>query len=159
MAETDPQVLEFARTQLERQPDLGSRALYELAQQADPSVGELSQQQYHGRYYLAARRAVDPPKEKRPRAPKRNQPERKAGKGSGRSKTGQSAESETPTNVETPTRAEKPAQGQPTEHAQVRSLFLEFAQKFAEAESRSEIVRVLTQVDDYVDRVVGQKQG
>lgn len=153
MAETDPQVLEFARTQLERQPDLGSRALYELAQQADPSVGELSQQQYHGRYYLAARRAVDPPKEKRPRAPKRNQPERKAGKGSGRSKNGQSAASETPTN------AEKPAQGQPTEHAQVRSLFLEFAQKFAEAESRSEIVRVLTQVDDYVDRVVGQKQG
>jgi hypothetical protein len=169
MAERNEQVLERVRQQLNRQSDLGSRQLFEMAQEMDPSMAEMSLPQFHARYVLPIKReqAAQRKGEEAPRQP------RKAGRTSRRA---EAAGQEEPTSREEPTkqrrrarqaaepaRAEAPvpqaapaAEAQPAQQAnrdQIRSVFLEFALEFSQAESKTEIVKVLSKLDRYIDRI------
>lgn len=141
MAERNQKVFERVRQELVKSPKMGSRELYVIAQEFDKSISQDSLQQFHARYVLPLKREgrgngnSDPAtRVRRTRKPKVEVQSEKTGGGS------------------------KGRQGSRQKHDaslrdQVRSVLLEFARDFADAESRSEIVQVLSRVDDYVDRI------
>ena len=159
MAKRDERVLDFVREQLRKQSDLGSRDLYEMTKEAHPAIVELTRPQFHGRYYLAAKRDLAPRKDggkpnrqKAARAaPARKQA--KKGKQAPSRKAAPQPEAERAEPPRTPERGNA-ERGDATERERIRMVFLEFAQDFAEAESRAEIVKVLHGVNKYVDRVL-----
>lgn len=163
MAARNEQVLELVRQEIAEQPDLGSKALYETARQAYPSLEEDGLKRFHALYVLTAKReraaanresGKAPPRAKRKSQRGRGKSEDKAA-GDGKPKrrraaapggnTGAGADATTPA-------LQDGASGVNRDH--VRGVILQFARDFAAAESRSEIVDVLGKVDEYVDRVV-----
>ena len=156
MAKRDERVLDFVREQLRKQSGLGSRDLYEMTKEAHPAIAELTRPQFHGSYYLAAKRDLAPRKDggkpdRQKAAPARKQA--KKGKQAPSRKAAPQPEAERAKPAPTPERGDA-ERGDATERERVRKVFLEFAQNFAEAESRAEIVKVLHGVDSYVDRVL-----
>ena len=159
MAKYDEQVLDFVRDQLRRQSDLGSRDLYEMTKETHPGVAELTRPQFHGRYYLAAKRDLAPAKDGRKPNRQKAAPARKQAQ-KGKKKRSQSRSAAPQPEAQSTEPARTPKQDSATERdnatkrERIRVAFLDFAQDFAEAESRAEIVKVLNKVDDYVDRVL-----
>ena len=141
MAQRNDQVLDRVRKELTDKPDLGSRELFAMAQEMDESIGEQTMQQFHARYVLPIKREQSRARgggaakrgAKRKRAPARAAA-KKAGSG------------------ERGTRRAQSTAGV-SDRDRVRGVLLEFARDFAAAESRSDIVTVLSRVDDYVDRI------
>lgn len=130
MAERNDEVMEMVGRELERQPDMALRELYEKALEIDPSMAELTPRQFNARYPLQVKRT------------------RFAG---GRGKRGSQGDPKAGTAKTRATRRRtNPAQSRDA----VREVLLRFASDFAQAESRSEIVNVLSNVDTYVDSVV-----
>lgn len=152
MAKRNEQVLDRVRQELNRKPDLGSRDLYEKLQDMDSSIKEGTLQQFHARYVLpikrerAAQRAeaeAKPSKRGQPHAAEKRQPEPAEPRAAPQARRKVSAATETG--------AERPV-----DREKVRAVFMQFAREFSEAESRTDIVQVLSKVDDYVERVVRQ---
>lgn len=153
MAEQNPQVMELVRQELERDPGASTQALYERAREVDPSIGELSTRQFHARYPLQVKRAQGGGGGRKRGG---------GGKGGGARKGRKAA---APAAAQAPERGEAPraraggrrggasAAGEGVDREAVRRVLLDFATDFAEAESRSEIVRVLNGVDAYVERI------
>lgn len=142
MAQRNDQVLDRVRKELTDKPDLGSRELFTMAQEMDETIGEQSMQQFHARYVLPIKR------------------EQSRARGGGASKRGGK-----PKRARRAAAAAKPASGEvgskrarstaeSSDRDRVRGVLLEFARDFAGAESRSDIVKVLSRVDEYVDRIV-----
>jgi hypothetical protein len=133
--------------ELSRNPraDLGD--LYARAREIDSSIGELSLRQVHGRYPLQAKRIAARGRPKTQRATKRG--------GSRKQAAGRvTAEAQAvPRRGGRNAARRGAANGAGSQRAAIRSVLLEFASAFAEAESRPEIVRVLSSVDGYVERV------
>lgn len=124
----------MVRSELERDPNVATEVLAEKARKIDPAVGELSPRQFHARYPLQVKRTLSQG------APKKGKRGRKRG-GKAPAPAGTA-----------PKRASR--RGAPTgERDAIRGVFLDFASDFAKAESRQEIVGVLSSVDAYVDRV------
>ena len=157
MADRNEQVLARVREELSRNPDLGTKELFRRAQEVDASIAELTQQQFQGRYVLpvtreraAARRDTEAGSQPSARASKRRtaSPQRR------------STRAERPETSRTTAKpgAESDAvpEGRLASRVAIRGVFLQFAREFAEAESRSEIVQVLSRVDDYVEQIVGK---
>lgn len=146
MPEINHEVMDQVREILQRQPDATSRELFDLAQRMDPSLAELSLRQFHGRYVLSAHRALrknaSPGEPARPRATRRSSARAKD-KGKGKRASGAK---------EQPAERKAAAKGAPRRDA-IRAVLVQFARDFSEAESRSEIVGVLTDLDRYVDQV------
>jgi hypothetical protein len=147
MAKRNEQVLDRVRQELNRKPDLGSRALYEKLQDMDPAIKEGTLQQFHARYVLPIKReraqqagAGAPAARKQARPTEKRPPERPAAQPRGRA---------------TPAAADSGAE-RPLDREKVRAVFMQFAREFSEAETRTDIVQVLSKVDDYVERVVRQ---
>jgi hypothetical protein len=153
MADRNAQVIEFVRAELGREPDLGSKALFQRAQEVEPSLKGESVQQFHARYVLPVkreRRSGDAPRRARAkRAAKAESVEASPRKTSGRrgsaaaKSEGQSAES-------------RQQGGDPASREAVRAVFVRFAQEFGAAESRSDIIRVMGDIDKYVEEVVSR---
>jgi hypothetical protein len=153
MAQRNEKVYDRVRQELQKNPQLGSRELYEAAKVLDKSVSQDTLQQFHARYVLPVRRGVGGAVAKKAAPVKR-----------GRKK----AQGETPkaaAAVVTPPAAKAPrgrrpraqapvAAPQATGRNAVRALLLQFAQELTDAESRSSLVKVLGRVDSYVDRIV-----
>jgi hypothetical protein len=197
MAELNQEVAERVRQDLTNNPEMGSRQLFDMAQEMDPSLSSLSVQQFHGRYVLPVRRdqaaqreqsgEVRPPKKAR----KSSRPKRAAKRGTDQAAEGEDTQQESAASIEaTPTKAAHKGAGksarkgaakksrpdgekdavqqqsaqtasepaspgpQTVGREQVRAVFLQFARDFSEAESRTEIVQVLSKLDEYVDQVV-----
>jgi len=125
MAERNEKVMEKVRNELEADPTLKSKPLYEQMQKVDKSIKDLSVQQFHARYVLPI---------KRENAPKRPRKRRTAGQAAGGAR-GRKAR---------------------MDRDQVRGAFLKFARDLAEAESRGQIVQVMTNMDSYIDQATGQ---
>ncbi|MEX2571210.1 MAG: hypothetical protein WD737_07870 [Gemmatimonadota bacterium] len=137
MAERNEQVFARVRQELDNNPTIGSRDLYEIGQGVDKSLSTETLQQFHARYVLPIKREEAARKgggrrrpRRRGRKPRSAERTAKAGNGEDRSDGRSSPERE-----------------------RVRGVLLDFARDFAEAESRAEIVQVLSKVDDYVDRI------
>lgn len=143
MAERNEKVLQRVRDELGKNPKLGSRELYEMAQEADKEIGQDTLQQFHARYVLPIKREQSGSKGGRKARRGKKAPRRGRATATTSEKNGPRA------------RGGKRTTGQAAgaERDRVRGVLLEFARDFADAESRSELVQVLSRVDDYVDRI------
>jgi hypothetical protein len=147
MAERNEQVLDRVRQELNKNPGLGSRELYEIAMGVDASIAENSLQQFHARYVLPIKRERAAQGEGRARE----------GGGQRRGKKRSPAKAEAAAaepSPQAPARRRR-RRGGGADRDQVRSIFMQFARDFATAETRGEIVQILSDVDRYVDQVVG----
>ncbi|MBA4159694.1 MAG: hypothetical protein H0X65_19790 [Gemmatimonadetes bacterium] len=149
MAERNQQVLDFVRQELEKEPNLPSRPLYDQAQEIDPSIGNLSPNQFQGSYFLPIKRERSARAKKAGEAPASGAKRKK-------SSTPQRRTGAAPESAAAPESRAQQAGERALDPRQVRNVFLQFARDFAVAESRSEIVEMLSKVDDYVDQVVKQ---
>ncbi|MEX2582415.1 MAG: hypothetical protein WD766_04035 [Gemmatimonadota bacterium] len=137
MAQRNEKVFERVRDELTKNPKLGSRELYELGQEVDKGVANDSLQQFHARYVLPVKR------------------EQSAARGGGRRRGGRKGSRKASARAEAATKGasgKRAAKGG-AERDRVRSVLLDFARDFADAESRAEIVQVLSRIDDYVERI------
>lgn len=138
MAHVNQKVLALVRRQIEKDPHVPNDVLAKKAAAIDRSVRKLSKLQFHGTYRLTAARqlAADG------RGPAGRRPARK--RASGLATTGNA-----PTRQAAPSPANADA-----DRAAARAALLEFAGEVAQAESKSDVMRVLSTIDRYVDRVV-----
>jgi hypothetical protein len=143
VADRNEKVMDLVARELEEDSSASLEHLYDQAKSVDPSIGELSLRQFHARYPLQVKR-------RKSRAAGRHKPP------SPRKKK-QQATSET---KQSAPRSRKSKQSQPADSGsqeldreKVRALFIDFAMDFASAESRIEIVRAISSVDSYVDRL------
>lgn len=56
--ETDDEIMEMVRAELEEDPDAENKALYRKAKKIDPAVEDLTLRQFHARYPLQVKRAM-----------------------------------------------------------------------------------------------------
>lgn len=141
MAERNEKVFQRVRDELAKNPDTGSRDLYQIAKEVDGSLSGDSLQQFHARYVLPI---------------KREQSGSKGGRRSRRAKggkRGRAAAASAPAAQASGGRRRKSG-GDDAARTRARSVLLDFARDFADAETRSDIVQVLSRVDDYVERIV-----
>lgn len=134
MADRNEAVMEMVRSELERDPGVSNAVLREKATKIDPAVAEMPTRRFNALYPLQVKRALNPGGG------------RKAKRGRKRAAKAGRAES-----APAPKRAERAAPA--SDRDAIRGVFLDFASDFAKAESRQEIVGVLSSVDAYVDRV------
>lgn len=139
MAERNEKVYERVRQELGKNPNLGSRELYELAKQSEKSIGQDTLQQFHARYVLPIKRQ-----------------QASASGGGRRSRKGKARKAKAPTTGGKTTRKTgrrgKAPEG-PTERDQIRTVLLKFAQDLSGAETKSEVVKVMTRLDNYVNDI------
>lgn len=128
MADRNEKVYKRIRQELMKTPDRGSSDLYEVAKGIDSAMGEQTLQQFHARYVLPV---------KREQAKKRG--------GSRRTKP------KTVAKKPVARRAAKTA----IDRDHVRGVLLQFAKDFSAAESKTDIVGVMSRVDEYVDQIAG----
>jgi hypothetical protein len=164
MAERNQAVLDWVERSLDRDPKRKSRDLYEAAQERDPTIGALELRQFHGRYVLpilrsrAARRNADgEPKPRKSRGRKGTRGSTGAGKKQS-SAGAETAAAEKDESTATPKRRGRPPkQQQGAENGggrdKIRGILLELTRKVAGTETRADIVGVLGELEDYVDRV------
>jgi hypothetical protein len=130
VAEIDEKVMSFVEDTLAERPGIELADLYEEAQKVSPAVKDLSKRQFNARYPLQVKR-------------RRSQALR--------------ANSGPKTSTSRPaTRRGRPRAGggdQPARES-VRKVLLQFATDIAGAEERKDLVRVLSNVDRYVDQVL-----
>jgi hypothetical protein len=148
MPERNQKVQDRVREELAKNPGAGTKELQEVARGVDASIGELSLRQFNAGYVLPLKRS----------GAGRRQGKQTGGAAKGRGrKAAASGE---------PRKASRPAAKQPAressqpanERDRVRATLLEFARDFSEADSRSAIVGVLSDIDRYVDRIVGSRR-
>lgn len=125
--------MEMVRQELDRDPNISLDDLFRKAKEIDAAVGDLSMRQFHARYPLPIKRS---------RSPRKKSTRAKGRRGAKRGSTG----------ADTAAKAGRGGRNTPRE--EVRKIFLEFAGELARAESRASIVEALSNVDQYVDRVV-----
>lgn len=178
------EVLARVREELKKRPKIGSGVLHQMAQWIDPSLGELTTRAFQARYVFPVRYelGISERKTRRQRKPRKKRQRRAAEPKREPARTVPPvsevpAVSEVPRVQEIPAAPEGPTaeQGPPLEKSpagradrrraphdrvdrdRVRAVFLELAQDFAAAESTADIVRVFSRLDEYVDRVVGER--
>jgi hypothetical protein len=143
LAERNEDVMNMVKSELEKDPSIGLESLYARAKAIDSSVGELSLRQFHARYPLQVKRGKSRAEGKKPRRAARK----------ARSSTRKGEERAAAGEPRQPRGGRSTGGGEYGDREKIRSLFLEFASEFASAESRTDIVRVLSSVDAYVNRV------
>lgn len=144
MADRSEKAQERVREELGRNPGASTRELQAAAQSVEPSVGELSLRQFNAGYVLPLKRSGSAGKKKG-----------RAGAGTRRQGSRKAAPAATPRSAPQPRTA---APKEPvSDRERVRATLLEFARDFSEAESRSAIVAVLSDLDRYVNKIVGSR--
>lgn len=143
MAERSQKAQDRVRDLLQQNPDATTQELQEAAESVEPSIGELSRRQFNAGYVLPLKRTASSGK-------------RKARRGGRRKQTGtrQAAQAQPEASAGTRPARKRGQSASGDEREQVRAAMLDFARAFSEAESRSDIVAVLADVDRYVDRIV-----
>jgi hypothetical protein len=167
--EHKPEVLERVREELEKRPNLAPGVLYHMALQMEPAIREQTVRAFHARYVApiqhelaAAQRRTRKPRRdrKRPVVEPREQ------------ETAAEIRSHEPVAApEVLQVAAEPERQKAVSHArrsprwprrpkasreQIRSVFLQFARELAGAETRAELVQVLSKLDRYVATALAQ---
>jgi hypothetical protein len=124
MAQIDDKVMSAVEAALKDNPSASVDELFEIARGINPEMGELSKRQFHARYPLQVKRKMNPGKRRRRRRVKTTAQGGARGHGAGASREA------------------------------VRAVFLKFATELAGAEERKDVVRVVANVDSYVDEVL-----
>ncbi len=131
MAQADDQLMQFVEAEMKKDPDISSKALFEMAKEAIPSSRDLTIREFHARYPLQVKRKAS------------------LAAGGGRRRR-----------RKTRSTAPRPRGDRSTARRDaVRAALLKFATDLSAAEERKDLVRVLAQVDDYVDEVLKAAAG
>lgn len=146
MAKTDEQVMDLVKAELQKNPDIKSSALFEIAKSAVPSIGKLSVRQFHARYPLQIKRDKAFASGGARKAARGGA--RKAKSRAGRSK----AASTTKPAKKTAAAPVAPTGG--VDRDRIRQAFMRFAADLSAAEARKDLVKVIAGVDRYVDEAV-----
>ena len=140
MAERNEKVYDRVRQELGKNPNLGSTELYEQAKQMEKSIGQDTLQQFHARYVLPIKRQ-----------------QASASGGGRRGRKGRTRKSKAPTTggktARKPGRRVKSTQNGGSDRDQIRTILLKFAQDLSAAETKSEVVKVMTRLDNYVSDI------
>lgn len=154
MADRNAKVQERIREELGKNPGATTGELQAAAAIVDASVAELSLRQFNAGYVLPLKRRGGPGKGKAtptPKATKKTTPGRRRG-------PGRKAATTTASKPAVATRPSAPVSpGSSSDRERIRATLMKFAQDFSEAESRAAIVGVLSNLDRYVDRIVGSR--
>jgi hypothetical protein len=145
MADRNEKVFERVRQELGKNGKLGSRQLYEMAKGWDSSIAGDTLQQFHARYVLPIKREESASSRAKGRGG------RKAAGGGRQAAPSTASAPKPPSGRQRGGRRRKVEAG--SDRERIRAVLLEFARDFAEAESRSDIVQVVSRVDDYVERI------
>jgi hypothetical protein len=129
VAEVDEKVMDYVEKALGENPDKDLDELMEGAKKVSPSVGKLSRRQFNARYPLQV---------KRRKAQAEGTPRKKGKKA-------------TPSRPKKKTAEAALSAGQ---RDAVRDVFLDFATELSGAEERKDLVKVLANVDKYVEKAV-----
>lgn len=159
MAETNPKVMAMIEAELAKDPSISNDELLAKAQKIDRSVSSLSARQFNARYPLQVKRRKDGPK---PAKKKKRTTRKKAGAGTkkaaGARKT-RAASSRKPGRKTAASGAKRgrgtaaaPASGGDREA--VRKILLDYAKEVSAADSMTDMVDLVMDVDRYVDRVM-----
>jgi hypothetical protein len=136
--------MEFVETALDRDPDIQLHELFRQARGVSDSIQGLSKRQFNARYPLQVkRRRAQAAGRKNRVAKKKVQPEGRPR----RSREASKAAGHRPA-------SKTDAHFEPTARDNVRQVFLRFATDIVGAEERKDLVKVLANVDEYVDRVL-----
>jgi len=160
MAETNPKVMAMIEAELARDSSISNDELLEKAKKIDRSVGNLSARQFNARYPLQVKRRKDGPKPARKKpAGRAKKKTSKARRATGAGKTTRAASSRKPGRKKAaagatrrPRTAAAPASGGDREA--VRKILLDYAKKVSAADSMTDMVDLVMDVDRYVDRVM-----
>lgn len=125
MAERNEAVLERMKSELAHDPAQPLDSLQAVAKEIDPKVGKLSLRQFNASYVL--------PLKRKNTGRKKSRQQKRSGNG-----------------------GDKPSKIAAANGSRdaVRRVFLDFAQDLSQAESRSSIVKVSSDLDRYVDRAI-----
>jgi hypothetical protein len=147
MAERSEKAQARVREELQKNPGASTKELQAAATSADAAVGELSLRQFNAGYVLPIKRRSSGGRKKS-----------KSG-GGARRQAGRKQSTSTPAAPRSAPqpRASARAAAPVSDRDRARAVLLEFARDFSEAESRSAIVGVLSELDRYVDRIVGSR--
>ena len=145
MADSSDKVLALVEAELKKNPGATTEELQTAAKKKYPSAGKLSKRQFNARYALQIKR-------RKPKAAA------KAATGSpAKRRVRRAAKTEdtpkTPRRPRVRRAAAAAASASPFDRDAVRGQFLRFASDITAAESRRDLVRVLANVDKYVDAV------
>ena len=127
MAESSDKLMAFVEAEMKKVPDISSKDLFEKAKAAVPAARDLTVRQFHARYPLQVKRKAS-------LAAQKNRPRRR----------------------KVVRRPRSPASS-PSSNGQreaVRTALLKFATDLSAAEQRKDLVKVLANVDTYVDQVL-----
>jgi len=130
MPEVDEKVMSFVEGILKKDPDIELEELFEATKKFKRSIGSLTRRQFNARYPLQVKR-------RRALAEKGSAPRKKK------------ASTSTPRK---PRRSIQSSTSSPRDA--IRQVFLQFATHIAAAEERKDLVKVLANVDRYVDDVL-----
>ncbi len=120
----ETKVMQFVEKELAADPDVATAELFERAKGVDSGVKNLSLRQFNARFPLQVKRRQSLADPARKRSRSRRKRE-----GARRSQAGQGRD-------------------------EVRQVFLRFASELSAAEGRADVVRVVAQVDRYVDEAL-----
>lgn len=159
MADVNAGVLEMVEKELERDSGASTSDLFELAKRIDPEMKELSIRQFHAKYPLQVKRKTAMAKgggtrrKKRRRTSSPSSPSSAASSSSGSSTADSSADSDSDSSRGRRRRRSKGVDASTREA--IRGELMAFAQDLSSATSDpATLVRVLANVDQYVDRVI-----
>jgi len=133
---------ERLRRLIEKNPQMGSKEIYDMAVRMDPSLRNEPLRTFHARYVLPVRRA-QAVAEGRPRKPRT--PRKKAV-----AEVAVTAVAAAPGGKRGRRSDVEIAAAAAAERNRIRTVLLGFARELAAAESRAQIVSVITDVDRYV---------
>lgn len=136
MADIDEKVMDYVEEALEKSPDADLDELMEGAKKVSPSVDKLTRRQFNARYPLQVKRRRAQAMEAPVGGKKKTTKKKKKVAAAGRKKSEGAAP---------PAGARKEA---------VREVFLQFAQELSGAQERKDLVKVLANVDRWVDKAV-----
>jgi len=143
MPERNQKVQDRVREELSRNPGAGTKELQEIAASVDASVGELSLRQFNAGYVLPVKRSSGGGRKSKGSAPAKGRGKRQAA---------------APAQRAQPRQRSRQSAAPSDDRERVRATLLEFARDFSEADSRAGIVAVLSELDRYVDRIVGTRR-
>ena len=124
MAKNEAKVMEFVENELDADPQIATAELFEKAKKVDSGVKSLSLRQFNARFPLQVKRRRSLADPSRARSRRRRRRD-----GQKRGSTVQKRD-------------------------ELRKIFLRFASDLSAAEDRAEVVRVVAQVDEYLDEAI-----
>ena len=146
MADRNARVQDLIREQLQKNPDATTGELQAAAKGIDASVGDLSLRQFNAGYVLPLKRRSGGGKRKAKAAAPRG----RAGRGPRQASAPAAKEA-------VPARRGARTAAAGSDRDRVRGVLLQFARDLSEAESRSAIVGVVSDLDRYVDQILAAR--